>query len=80
MGLLGSNGVDAILLTSASTAESLTECLGERATELLANVTLASIGPVTTERARQLGLRIDVTAETYTVNGLIDALEGYYRS
>jgi uroporphyrinogen III methyltransferase/synthase len=77
--LVGAGGVDAILLTSSSTVESLVERLGASAGELLAGVTLASIGPVTTATAERLGLRIAVTAETYTVNGLLDALERHYR-
>jgi uroporphyrinogen III methyltransferase/synthase len=77
--LVAAGGVDAILLTSSSTAESLVERLGPSAPELLSSVTVASIGPVTTATAERLGLRVAVTAETYTVNGLLDALERHYR-
>jgi uroporphyrinogen III methyltransferase/synthase len=77
--LVRSGGVDAVLLTSSSTAESLAERLGPRVAELLAGVTIASIGPVTTATAERLGLRVAVTAEVYTVNDLLDALERHYR-
>jgi len=71
--------LDAVLLTSSSTVEALVERLGARASELRAKVTLASIGPITTRTAERLGLRVDVCADTYTVDGLLDALERHYR-
>jgi uroporphyrinogen III methyltransferase/synthase len=71
--------VDAILLTSSSTIEAVAARLGPEASELLAHVTVASIGPVTTQSAERLGVRVDVTATTYTVDGLLDALERHYR-
>jgi uroporphyrinogen III methyltransferase/synthase len=77
--LVSERGVDAILLTSSSTVESLVERLGAGAAEQLAGVTLASIGPVTTKTAEALGLHIAVTAGAYTVEGLLDALERHYR-
>ncbi|HVA38358.1 MAG TPA: uroporphyrinogen-III C-methyltransferase [Candidatus Dormibacteraeota bacterium] len=36
---------------------------------------VACIGPVTARTARELGLRVDVVADVYTADGLIDALE-----
>ncbi|HEX5099167.1 MAG TPA: uroporphyrinogen-III C-methyltransferase [Polyangiaceae bacterium] len=77
--LLETRALDAVLLTSSSTAESLVERLGARAVELLSGLTIASIGPVTTKTAEGLGLRVAVTASTYTVDGLLDALERHYR-
>ena len=38
-------------------------------------VRTASIGPVTTERLKQLGVSVDVTATEHTVDGLLDAIE-----
>jgi len=43
------------------------------------NVKVASIGPVTSERLKTLGVRIDVTAEDHTLDGLLDAIEQTYR-
>lgn len=77
--LVTSRSIDAILLTSSSTIEAIVERLGDRAAELLAGVTVASIGPVTTKTAQSLGIRVDVAATTYTVDGLLDALERRYR-
>jgi uroporphyrinogen III methyltransferase/synthase len=77
--LVISGSVDAILLTSSSTIEAVVERLGKDAPELLAGITVASIGPVTTRSAERLGVRVDVAATTYTVDGLLDALERHYR-
>ncbi len=43
------------------------------------NVKIASIGPVTSERLRALGLRVDVTAADHTLDGLLDAIERTYK-
>jgi uroporphyrinogen III methyltransferase/synthase len=40
----------------------------------LEGVRIASIGPVTSETARAQGLRVDVEAKQYTLDGLIEAL------
>jgi uroporphyrinogen III methyltransferase / synthase len=71
--------IDAVLFTSSSTVTHLVQALGERALDLLSETTIACIGPVTAETARERGLRVDVTAEKYTMAGLLDALERYYR-
>jgi uroporphyrinogen III methyltransferase/synthase len=70
--------LDAILLTSGSTVTHLCDALGARAAELLANVCLASIGPVTTKAAETLGFRVAVAAESPTMRGLVDALEAHF--
>jgi len=44
-----------------------------------ANVKVASIGPVTSERLKALGLSIDVTSTDHTLDGLLDAIEQTYR-
>jgi len=38
-------------------------------------VKVASIGPVTSERLRELGIKVDVTAKEHTLDGLLDAIE-----
>lgn len=70
--------LDVVALTSSSTASELVGRLGDDAGELLSKVTLASIGPITTKTAEDLGLRVNVTAEVYTVEGLLDALERHF--
>jgi uroporphyrinogen III methyltransferase/synthase len=77
---LEARAVDAVLLTSSSTADSLCDLLGERAAELLRGVLVASIGPITTVTAEKRGLAVAVTATVSTTGGLIAALEGYLRA
>jgi uroporphyrinogen III methyltransferase / synthase len=72
--LLADGEVDTVLFTSSSTVESVCDALGSEAARLLSRVQLASIGPVTSATAAGLGLEMDVTAEVYTVPGLLQAL------
>jgi len=39
------------------------------------NTKVASIGPVTSERLKELRIRVDVTAKEHTLDGLLDAIE-----
>jgi uroporphyrinogen-III synthase len=64
-------GVDVITFTSSSTVRNfvaLTAGMG------YGDPLIACIGPVTAAAARDLGLRVDVTAEEYTIEGLVEAL------
>jgi uroporphyrinogen III methyltransferase/synthase len=70
--------IDAVTFTSSSTVQSMCDMLGPRAAELLGRACVASIGPITTETCRERGLRVDVTARTYTLLGLIEALEDHF--
>jgi uroporphyrinogen III methyltransferase/synthase len=76
--MLEEGRVDVALFTSSSTVENVTDLLGAGAAELLSNTTVASIGPVTTSTLVARKVRIDVTATTYDVSGLLDALEAYF--
>jgi uroporphyrinogen III methyltransferase/synthase len=78
--LLREGGLDVVLFTSSSTVDSMVELLGKDAVSLLSRVTLASIGPITSATAARHGLEVAVTAQTYTVPGLLDALEQHYSS
>ncbi len=60
--------------TSASTVRAFTDNV-PGAARLAAGKTVACIGPVTADADRELGLRVDVVADDFTVDGLIDALE-----
>jgi uroporphyrinogen III methyltransferase/synthase len=41
---------------------------------LLRETWIASIGPITSQTARQLGLHVDIEAKEFTINGLVDAI------
>jgi len=71
--------VDCITFTSSSTALNMAELLGA---DLLANmlkgVAVASIGPVTSKTCRELGLKVDIQPDTYTLSALSDAIQQYF--
>jgi uroporphyrinogen III methyltransferase/synthase len=60
---------------SASAVRSFAQALGNGARDGAQIV--ACIGPVTAEAARACGLRVDVVAEQYTIDGLTDALRAH---
>ncbi len=62
---------DYVTFTSSSTVRNLTEALGERFPR---GARVVSIGPVTSEAARDAGLEVDVEAERHDVDGLLAAL------
>ena len=70
-------GVDAITFTSSSAVRNLVDLVGPAPDPLIGPV-IACIGPVTAGTARDLGLRVDVTAAEYTLDGLVSALLAYY--
>ncbi len=67
--------VDMVTFTSSSTVTNFKALLPpDEMDALLANVRLASIGPITTETAQSLGFSVDITADTYTIPGLCAAI------
>jgi len=67
-------GADIVTFTSSSTVHGFVHNVADAA-ELLARKTVAAIGPITASTARNLGIRVDVVAEEFTVDGLLHALE-----
>ena len=74
---LQNKAVDCITFTSSSTVKNLLQALGD-AKELLTGVTLAAIGPITAKTMEKNGLKPTVCAETYTIDGLVEALNKFY--
>ncbi|WP_018131503.1 uroporphyrinogen-III C-methyltransferase [Effusibacillus pohliae] len=73
--MLKDGDIHILTFTSSSTVKNFVKILeGEDMEAILDGVTVASIGPITTETARKMGVRVDVTAETHTIAGLLDAL------
>ncbi len=72
-------GVDVATFTSSSTVRNFAALLGERVGTVLDRAVIACIGPITAETAREYGWRVQITAEEYTVDGLVAALLEYYR-
>ena len=71
-------GVDVVTLTSPSTARGLVALAGDLVD--LHSLHTVCIGPVTAEAARQLGFRVVATAETHTIEGLVQAIGRYIAS
>jgi uroporphyrinogen-III synthase len=73
--LLENSQADVITFTSPSTVHNFLALLdGLNWEEFLHSVTIAVIGPVTAEAAKQLGLKVDVIAKEYSIPGLIQEL------
>jgi len=64
-------GADYVTFTSASTVRNLTEALGDN---FPTSTRVVSIGPITSEAARAVGLEVHVEAECHDVDGLVEAL------
>lgn len=71
-------GVDAVTFTASSTVQYFLQGLSdEREIEpidVLRQICLASIGPITSERLRSHGLEPTIEADPYTMQGLVSAL------
>jgi uroporphyrinogen III methyltransferase/synthase len=76
--LIRDREVDVVTFTASSTVSNLVTILGDDAPALLGPLTLASIGPITTATATNLGLSVAVTATEYTNVGLVDALRRHF--
>ncbi|MGA8532528.1 MAG: uroporphyrinogen-III C-methyltransferase [Candidatus Tumulicola sp.] len=71
---------DVLTFTSASTVHGYVAQFagGALATEAARGKTVACIGPITAQAAREAGLSVDVIAETFTTGGLLDALDAHF--
>lgn len=73
--MLANKKITTITFTSSSTVKNFVSMFTkEELPGLLDGVKLASIGPITTSAANELGLKIDVEAIEYTIDGLINAI------
>lgn len=72
---ISSGRVDWVTFTSGSTAENFVKCFGRSVSGRISRrVKFASIGPVTSETMKRLGLRVAVQAKNHDLNGLIEAI------
>ena len=67
-------GVDIITFTSSSTVENFINLLGNNYKRKLSGIMFASIGPVTSGTLKRFGLKSDVEAKVYTIDGLVNAI------
>jgi uroporphyrinogen III methyltransferase/synthase len=72
---LEKKSIDIITFTSSSTVSNFKSLLpADRFLELINGILIASIGPITTETAERLGFTVNITAESYTIPGLVEAI------
>lgn len=80
--LLLDGRLDVLTFTSSSTVRNFVAWLKSAASEqpdqvveqIMRRTQFASIGPITSRTARELGLRIDIEAKEFTIDGLVDAI------
>jgi uroporphyrinogen III methyltransferase / synthase len=76
--LLQEGAIHVITFTSSSTVRNFLKAVRsvtEEAEALLASTKVVCIGPITAQTARELGVRVDATAETYTIDGLVETMK-----
>jgi uroporphyrinogen-III synthase len=72
-----------VTFTSSSTVKNFVELLGSTRKaryKELAGIRMASIGPVTSETLRELGLPVDIAAKEFTIPGLVQAISARLRA
>lgn len=78
------DGLDVITFTASSTVRNMMRMLDEQSRADLVKashdneITIASIGPVTSETAREHGLKVHLEPEVYTIPDLIAALRAHF--
>jgi len=72
--------VDAVTFTSSSTVRNFVQCLGEDWRGLLASVPCFSIGPITSQTARELGIEPVAEAPEHTIPGLVQVLVNHFQN
>ena len=81
MDLLKERRADMITFTSSSTAKNFKALFESEDFETLtADVPVAVIGPITADTVETLGMKVALTAESYTIPGLCDAILKFYHS
>ncbi|MBW1646540.1 MAG: uroporphyrinogen-III C-methyltransferase [Deltaproteobacteria bacterium] len=76
---LEKQAIDMVTFTSSSTVRNFKALLPEERFEaLMTGVTVASIGPITSETAAGLGFHVDLSAATFTIDGLVAEIVAHY--
>jgi len=72
---LETGAIDWVTFTSSSTVKNFHALLPpDKTDQLMADVKIASIGPITTKTALNLGFEVHITANEFTIQGLCDAI------
>jgi uroporphyrinogen III methyltransferase/synthase len=76
---LEEKNIDLITFTSSSTVQNFKDLLPpDDFKHLIQGITVASIGPITTDTALKSGFEVPITAKSYTIPGLCDAIVKYF--
>ena len=76
---LQQGAIDMVTFTSSSTVRNFVALLpADRLGQMLAEVKIASIGPITTDTIRSYDLPVHLTADTFTIDGLCQAIVDHY--
>lgn len=81
MNRLKERSIDLLTFTSSSTVKNFRKLLPSENEEfrmLMQGVTVASIGPITSDTAKALGFDVHITAEVFTIPGLCEAVRRHY--
>jgi uroporphyrinogen III methyltransferase/synthase len=77
--MLLSGEIDMITFTSSSTVKNFKAIFAaDDLSRLLSRATVACIGPITRNTAGEIGMRVDLVAEEYTIAGLTHAIVEYF--
>jgi len=76
--VLRNGKIDIVTFTSSSTVNNMIALLDGKM-DLLEEPLIASIGPITSQTARDLKLRVDITAPEHTLKGLVQAIKTYLK-
>ncbi|MCG8555769.1 MAG: uroporphyrinogen-III synthase [Proteobacteria bacterium] len=72
--LLRGGSIDVVTFTASSAVRNVMAALGDAGASELSSSTVACIGPITAETARDFGIKVDVSAQPYTTQGLVASL------
>lgn len=64
-----------MIFSSSSTFRNLRRVLGEEFDQVMAKATVATIGPTTSKAIRQAGYPVDIQADKYTIDGVIEKIK-----
>lgn len=77
---LEEKSIDLVTFTSSSTVKNFKALLPpEKFSRLIEGVVVASIGPITSDTAEDLGFDVHISADSFTIPGLCEAILQYYQ-
>ena len=77
--LLDNREIDAVTFTSSSTVKHFVSLISpEHLSKVTGQCVVACIGPITAETAQSYGMKPDIVAKEYTIEGLTEAMEDFF--